>query len=126
MFELSLFSTIFEEIQEELQYLVVNCYQMSIGFILCHQYINTQSLLDWTISLSFMDMIFRRIIQYGLELIIPEQLAFLHQNKRLSEFLSLACLSYFFHQSLLILMMSKVLYFCYYIFCQLFSLLALF
>lgn len=121
MFELNLFNSIINDAQEELQHLTLNCYQTTIGFILCHQYINTQSLLDWSISISLTDMIFRRIIQYGLEWFIPESLSFLYQNKKLSQFLSLACLSYLFQQSLLILMMSKILYFLFYIFCQLFS-----
>ena len=121
MFELNLLSTLCDEANEELQAFFLNYYRMSMGFLLCCQFTNTQSFLDWSFSLCFIDMILKRVIQFLLEFSLPVELYYLYQNKRLSEFLSLACLSWFFQQSLLILLFTKTIYSLFYIFCQLFS-----
>lgn len=121
MFELNFLITLYDDAKVEVQHYALNYYRMMIGFWLCKQFINTQSLLDWSISLSFVDLVLTRTIQYGLESIIPEQLSYLYQNTRLSELLSLSCLSYFFQQSLLVLILSRTLYYLFYFFCQIFS-----
>ncbi len=91
-------------------------FKLWMGFEMGYAFLNYQSFLDWSLTITAMDFIFTRVISEVLHQLLPQSMhSFLYKDI-LAEFIALGVICLVLQQSLMLLLLSRLLYafFCFY------------
>ena len=106
----------YPEIIQEIYEYALHYFRLCLGFHLGYSFVNYQSFLDWSLTITAMNFIFIKVITEILHQLLPESMHDFLYKDILAEVISLGLICLILQQSLMFLFFSRLLYtlFCFY------------